>query len=350
MKKILSILLTLVACIGSQAQTPMKFAFTGDIMMGTNYPETPQGAYLPANDGAQLFKDVKAVLSQADIAAGNLEGTLLDNGGTVKRCSDPSICYAFRTPTAYVNNLTDAGMDFMGIANNHINDFGAAGIASTEKTLGGAGIKYAGLRGRCETAIIEKRGKKVGFAAFGHNRGTLSIHDMEEVKRVVGDLDRKCDIVVVSFHGGGEGPRFTHVPHASETCFGENRGNVEKFAHTAIDAGADIVYGHGPHVTRAVELYKDRFIMYSLGNFCTPYRVNLNGISGHAPVVTVDTDASGRFISGKIHSFIQQKGIGPRIDKNNAVSKNMRALTLSDFPSTPITIADDGSITRKTKK
>lgn len=324
---------------------PLTLAFVGDIMMGTTYPT--DGHYLTPDDGASLFKDTDSILRAADIAAGNLEGSLFDGVGSVKRCSNPSVCFAFKMPTRYAKHLVNAGFDFVGIANNHINDFGPEAVASTQKVLKENGIAFAGLRKGCPTAIIEKDGRKIGFAAFGHSNGTTSIMDYEEVKRNVKSLRDQCDFVVVSFHGGGEGQGYQHVPHKMETAFGEQRGDVEKFAHTAIDAGADIVYGHGPHVNRALELYKDHLIIYSLGNFCTPYRMGLSGVSGYAPVVTATINPDGTFSTGRIHSFIQQKGVGPRTDKTNAVAKNMRSLTQQDFPNTPLNIADDGTITKK---
>lgn len=337
-------ILSVVAQNVSKSDKPLTLAFVGDIMMGTTYPEN--GHFLPPSDGAELFADAASILRSADIAAGNLEGTLLDEAGNVKKCSNPSICYAFRMPTRYARHLVDAGFDFVGIANNHINDFGAPGLASTQKTLKDNNILFAGLRESCPVAILDIDGRKVGFAAFGHNRGTLSILDLNEVKRTVSDLAENCDFVVVSFHGGGEGTKFQHVPHATETCFGENRGNVEAFAHAAVDAGADIVYGHGPHVPRALELYNDHLIIYSLGNFCTPYRVNLAGVSGHAPVVTATLNPDGTFDTGKIHSFIQQRGVGPRIDSTGSVARNMRALSKSDFPKSRLNISDDGTLSK----
>lgn len=329
-----------------QQQSEVKtltFAFVGDIMMGTTYPTN----YLTADDGASIFKDTKEVLQAADIAAGNLEGSLFDGKGTVKKCSNPSTCFAFKQPTRYVKHLVDAGFDFVGIANNHINDFGPDALASTQTVLRENGIAYAGLRDGCPTAIIEKDGIKVGFAAFGHSRGTANINDYEEEKRNVKSLRDKCDYVVVSFHGGGEGKGFQHVPHKSESAFGENRGDVEKFAHTAIDAGADIVFGHGPHVNRALELYNGHLIIYSLGNFATPYKMDLSGVSGYAPIVTVTLNPDGSFYEGQIHSFIQNKGIGPRKDVSNSVAKNIRSLTKSDFPDTKLDISDNGAITKQ---
>ena len=110
---------------------------------------------------------------------------------------------------------------------------------------------------------------KYGFAAFAPNNGTVSIHDLDEARRLVSQLDSVSDVVIVSFHGGAEGSKHQHVPRRNEIFYGEDRGNVYDFAHSMIDAGADIVFGHGPHVTRAVDIYKNRFIIYSLGNFCT---------------------------------------------------------------------------------
>ena len=72
------------------------------------------------------------------------------------------------------------------------------------------------------------------------------------------------------------------------TFYGENRGNAYAFARMAIDAGADVVLGSGPHVTRAVDLYKNRFIAYSLGNFCTYGMFNLDGPNGMAPLLALN--------------------------------------------------------------
>lgn len=330
----------------TQLKKPLTLAFVGDIMMGTTFPEDAGSAYLPANDGANLFADCDSLLRAADITAGNLEGTLLDSGGTPKRCSNPKLCYIFRTPTRYVGNLVNAGFDLLSIANNHANDSGSQGVASTQKTLKEAGIAYAGRAEGARTAIIEKNGYKIGYAAFGHSRGTMSINNLASVKQTISDLKKNSDIVIVSFHGGGEGPKYSHVANATETAFGENRGNVVKFAHAAVDAGADVVYGHGPHVPRAAELYNDHIIFYSLGNFCTPYRISLGGVSGLAPVAVVEIDADGRFIKGKIHSFRQQKGKGPRLDATNEAARQIKRLSATDFPASPLKIATDGTLSR----
>lgn len=325
----------------AQAVDTIKLALTGDIMMGTTYPSTQ----LPQEEGRLLFKHVAPIISGADIAAGNLEGTLCDGGTTTKRMS--KVSYAFRTPVKFAPRLSEAGYDFLSVANNHVNDFGDTGISSTMKALDGVGIKYAGIKDLCEWSVVEKDGRRYGFCAFSHNQKTCDHRDLETVRRILGELREQADFVIVSFHGGAEGSAHNRLPYGSETFCGENRGSIRELAHFCIDEGADVVYGHGPHVLRAVEVYKGHFIAYSLGNFCTPYGINLRGISGYAPVVTVRVLADGTFVDGQIHSFIQQRGAGPLPDAQNLVAKEMKRLTELDVPKTPITISATGAITRK---
>ncbi len=316
----------------------LVIAMCGDIMMGTTYPKTQ----LPANDGKNLFDDTKSITLGADLAVGNLEGCLLD-GGRSRKGNGPN-SFAFRMPTKYGVNLQDAGYDFMSLANNHSKDFYDEGILSSERILDGLGIEHCGVEGHKEYAIVERNGVKYGICAFGHNSYTIKHTDLKRVKGILDKLRPLCDILVVSFHGGAEGADRCHLPQGQETFLGENRGNLREFTHFAIDNGADVVYGHGPHVTRCVEVYKGRFIAYSLGNFCTPYGMSLTGIKGYAPVVEIKINGKGEFLSGKIHSFIQQKGIGPRKDTTNAVAKEMKRLSEDDIKNAVIKIDGEGNI------
>ena len=316
----------------------LTIAMTGDIMMGTTFPSTQ----LPPNDGRDIFMDTKEITSRADLAVGNLEGTLCD-GGTTKKKPGPN-CYAFRTPTKFGPRLTEAGYDFLSMANNHANDFGQFGIESTEKTLDQLGIKYSGIKGRVRTAIVERNGVKYGLCAFGQNTYTVHHNDLNTVKVTLDELRPQCDILVVSFHGGAEGRTHTHLPYGHEFFLGEDRGDLRTFAHFCIDNGADVVYGHGPHVVRCMEVYNGRFIAYSLGNFCTPYGMNLTGVTGYAPVVEIKIAPDGQFLEGQIYSFIQQKGKGPRRDDTNTVAREIRNLTLADIKGSPITISETGHI------
>ena len=328
--------------LAARKDRPITIAMVGDIMMGTTFPKNERN--LTSDDGATLFQDCAEILRAADIAAGNLEGNMYDGEGKVKPCYNPQRFFAFKMPERYVNHLLDAGFDFVGIANNHIHDFGQEALEGTQRVLDKAGLAYAGVAEKKPTAIVEKDGRKIGFAAFGFDEDMPNLNNFEEIETLVSGLKKQCDFVVVSFHGGGEGVNFQHVPHKKEIT-SRDRGDVEKFAHAAIDAGADAVYGHSPHVPRAAELYKDRIIFYSLGNFCTPFRFNLQGVNGLAPLAVVTLNPDGTFAKGQIHSFVQSRGVGPRIDPSNRAAKKIRELTKSDFPSTPLHISDTGEIT-----
>lgn len=314
--------------------TLYSFVGVGDLMLGTNYPSP---SYLPADDGRQMLAHVESLLQDADVTFGNLEGTILDKGGTAKRCSDPSLCYAFRSPESYVRHFVNAGFDLLSLANNHSGDFGPTGRERTKALLKENGIAYAGLAGTDEYAIIERKGKKIGFCAFAPNRGTCDIRNISYAEGIVKKLEEQCDFVIVSFHGGAEGAKNQNVPKRTETYYGENRGDVHKFSHAVIDAGADIVFGHGPHVTRAVELYNNRLIAYSLGNFCTYGRFNLRGEAGIAPLLKVYLDEKGGFTHAEVVSVYQQKTHGPKVDGENRAFLKLKELTEADFPDTPVT-------------
>lgn len=313
----------------------------GDIMMGTNFPEDH---YLPPNQGRDLLSDVDSILQSADITFGNLEGVILNEGGDPKYCRDPKVCYIFRSPEYMLQNLKNAGFDVMSTANNHAGDFGTPGRENTMRVLDSLEIYHAGLQSR-PYVTFQKEGMKYGFAAFAPNTGTMSINDIPGAKAIVAHLDSITDIVIVSFHGGAEGSKYQRVERKTEYFYGENRGNVYRFAHELIDSGADIIFGHGPHVTRAVEVYKNRFIAYSLGNFCTYARFNLRGDNGLAPIVNVFTNSYGEFLHAQVTPVIQYAPGGPRIDHKARVIERLQYLTSKDFPEVKIKIDDSGLIT-----
>lgn len=313
----------------------------GDIMMGTNFPSE---SYLPGNDGRDLWVEVSDTLRQADVTFGNLEGVILNEGGDQKKCRNPKVCYLFRSPESYLGNLLDAGFDVVSLANNHAGDFGQPGRDNTMKALDSIGISYSGLLDAPTTTFMVD-GMKYGVVAFSPNVGTVSIHNKERAIDLVERLDSLVDVVIVSFHAGAEGSKHEHVTRKTEMFYGENRGNVYEFAHLMIDHGADVIFGHGPHVSRAIEVYKDRFITYSMGNFCTYGRFNLRGVNGIAPIVKIETNYEGKFLRGQLIPIYQPGAGGPKIDsKKRAISK-IRELTKKDFPESNLLIDDSGFIT-----
>ena len=341
-RRIILTLLLSVFPLASFSQVPpdncLTIAAVGDIMMGTTYPED----LLPPDDGTGIFDNVQDELRGNDIVLGNLEGPLVDEGTTTKCRKPGKTCYAFKTPTRYVKYLKDAGFTALHIANNHASDFGPEGFESTLRTIGAAGIQPVGGRAIAKFGL---KGKRVAVAGFFYSSSpyAYSILEINEARKIVGELKAVNDIVVVSFHGGAEGSSAIHVADKDEEFLGEERGNVVAFAKAVIDAGADLVIGHGPHVLRAFEVYKGKFIAYSLGNFLTYERFNLDGPNGVSAILKVRIDAAtGNFIGGQLVPVkLVHEGIPVRDPGNRAVTL-MRNLIREDVPGQKISIANNG--------
>ena len=314
----------------------------GDMMLGTNYPASPN--YLPGNnDYTSLLAPVADILKDADLTFGNCEGTFSDDIKYAKKCNNPKWCYRFSMPEDYVNGFVNAGFDVVSIANNHLGDLGNWGRKNTVRVLEESGLHFAGLT-NIPTDTFTINDVKYGFCAFAPNEGTCQITDYKKMQETVKLLKKDCQIVIVSFHGGAEGSKHEHITRKYEHFLGQNRGNVYKFAHTAIDAGADIIFGHGPHVTRAVEVYKNRFIAYSMGNFCTFRRFNISGVNGIAPIVKVFVNAKGEFLKAKLTAVYQKDGKGTKLDPQKRVIKRMQELVNEDFPESKLVIKDNGDV------
>lgn len=321
----------------------ISIAGVGDIMLGTSYPSTK---YLPPNDGRNLLDPVKDILTKATLAFGNLEGCFLNEGDPAKQCKDSTKCYVFRMPERYAPYLKEAGFDMLSLANNHAGDFGNPARKATIGLLDSLGINHAGQTIRPYTTF-EQGGLKYGFVAFSPNSYTLQITEIEYAESIVRELDSLCDVVIVSFHGGAEGTDHQHVTRQTETFYGENRGNVYEFSHRMIDAGADVIFGHGPHLLRATELYKDRLICYSLGNFATYARFSLSPPKHLAPIVEVFMKPDGTFLYAKVHNFVQHGEGGPEADDKSQSYTQLKKLTESDFPETNLQFKGNNLILRK---
>ena len=223
------------------------------------------------------------VMRGADIAFLNHEQVLADSGfPTLKAIAkaDPSI----------VDELTWAGVDLVSIANNHLMDFGPSGLTTTLKTLDAAGIKHAGAgftpAQAYQAAVAEKNGLKValvavmvsptldiGTAAIEASPGVAWVRgstvrqldgkvviapwesDLRLMEVAIRAARRNADMVAVSMH--------IHWGGAAEI----DPAGKQLITHAAIDAGADIILGHGPHVVNGIEFYKTKPIIYSAGNF-----------------------------------------------------------------------------------
>lgn len=304
---------------------------TGDIVMGS----TPD---LPPDGGRSFFSDVETDLA-GDVVIGNLEGTL-SSGGTSKCGERSTNCFAFHTPPSYARWLAGAGFTAMSIANNHAYDYGAHGLEQTIVALEGAGLRYAG---RPDQITLQKVGRiRVAIVGFAPYPWAAPLTDIPGARRLVREADRLADVVVVTMHAGAEGRDRQHVRPGAETFLGENRGNPMGFSRAVIDAGADLVVGHGPHVLRGMEWYKGRLIAYSLGNFAGYKVFSLGGPLSTSGILRVTLDGAGRYETGRLVAT-HMVGAGlPALDAAEKAHGVVRSLSREDFGRRAVKVSRDG--------
>lgn len=238
------------------------------------------GDMVPAKDtsyNTTVFSFVASELQKPDVMIGNLEGTFANEFRTSKCTFILARCHAFRGDESFARALKTAGFDVVSLINNHSYDYGEDGLKDTLAVLDATSISYIAPN-KITTSILVK-GKRIGILGLSSTQPSVTITDYDFITEQVVTLKSQNDFVIVLFHGGNEGSGKTAVPGTYEYMGTENRGDVQRVAYTAIDAGADIVLGSGPHVLRKIELYKDKTIAYSLGNF----------VGGNGRLITTDT-------------------------------------------------------------
>lgn len=226
----------------------LTLSVVGDCTLGTDETfdyDTSLNAYYE-NYGADYFlQNVKDIFSADDLTIANFEGTLTDSDEREDKT------FAFKAPASYASILTGGSVEAVNTANNHSHDYGDQSFDDTLAALDDAGIVHFGYD---ETAVMDVKGIKVGLV------GIYELYDHLEREQQLKDNIAKvkadgAQLIVVIFHWGNETET---VPDSNQTTLGR----------IAIDEGADLVCGHHPHVLQGIETYKDRNIVYSLGNFC----------------------------------------------------------------------------------
>ena len=327
---------TLPECVAKK--DTVTIVAVGDVQLGTFYPDFK---YLPSYEAVCCFlNDVKPALAGGDVTFCNLEGCFADTSMGVRKIRNTKISHRFGVPAGYVDALCDAGFSLISTANNHSGDFAEPGRKLTSAVLDSVGFNWAGYLSR-PYAVFEKDSVKYGFCAFSPNSGVCHIalkkRAVEMVKHLKRDLE--CDVVIVSFHAGGEGVDFQHVSRQKEFYVGTYRGNCYEFAHMLVEAGADLLLGHGPHVLRGAELYKGKLILYSMGNFATYSDISVSGLCGVSAVFRIRYYVpEGRFLSADIVSTYQQKPHkpGPHPDAKHRAFYCLRNLSQEDFPESSL--------------
>jgi hypothetical protein len=181
----------------------------------------------------------------------------------------------------------------------------------------------------------------LGFAPYSD---TASLLDMPLARTLIDRADALADIVVVAIHAGAEGTGAMHMTGGEESYVGEDRGDAEAFAHMAVDAGADLVLGSGPHVLRGMELYRHRLIAYSLGNFAGYHNFALDGALADSAVLRVRLSARGAFRSGRVRSVLLVGAGMPASDPTGAGARLVSQLSQDDLGSRAVSVSPGGRI------
>lgn len=322
--------------VGQEAPKPLRtitIAAVGDTMVGSVYPTR---AAMPPEDGRRVFERVKQLWAEADIVMGNFEGTVSSDASAARALGSHS--YRFLIPAESLSIYKEAGFTFLTLANNHGMDAGLPAREATVAAMDGAGLAHAGSLAQ-PSAILVINGLRVGIIGVAPHMNCFPL-DAEVVGQRVKELKESdfCDLVVVTMHAGAEGAKALHVPRQKEIYLGADRGDVYAFAHAVIDAGADLVVGHGPHVPRAMEVYKNRLIAYSLGNFATHGSFNVKGVNGLGLVLEATLLEDGSLEGLRIHSTRQDKGtegwslgIPVEPDPEEGARKLVESLSREDF-------------------
>lgn len=322
---------------GTTTADTISLSATGDIIMA----QAP--SRIPPNNGRGFFNGVQQALV-ADLVMGNLEEPLTEDTGHRKCGATATGCHQFRAPPSYAAHLRDAGFQLLNLANNHGNDFGETGHRNTQKALDDHGLKHTGDPG--QITVVTVKGIRVAVLGFSSYRWSNSLIDLDEARTVVRRAAAQADLVVVQVHMGAEGSGATRVRPGTEMFLGENRGDPIRFSHAVIDAGADLVVGHGPHVMRGLEFYHGRLIAYSLGNFAGGAgTLRADGNLGLGAILKVSLHRDGSWAGGTFVSTTHQGGGGlPRLDSGKRGLAAIRNLSRLDFPTTGPQWEADGSI------
>ncbi len=333
------ILLTLVSLnyYTLKANT-LRIQATGDVM-----PHSDYHSELPEADLSHLGPLLKE--GNPHLVMGNLEGPLTSS----TTCSKKLIAgksYAFRIPPRYAEILKTLGFNVMTLANNHSTDFGVKGLEESRRLLTQVGILPIGSGKTIDTVTIN--GIPLSLFGISWRQQHLSyLYDENLLLEMIQQEKQKGRVVIISAHGGGEGSKARYIADANETMVGENRGNFYRFCHRAIDSGADLILGHGPHVVRGIKLYKNRLIAFSLGNFLTHGSFNTSGFNQYTLILNLTIDHEGKFQNGNIVPMKQkklgaEKGV-PVYDSTFYTIELLQELS-AKIPESGLTISNRGEI------
>jgi hypothetical protein len=316
------------------ASAALTIGWVGDVTPGSQYGTI-------TGDGRALFAAMRPVLRRPDVMVANLEGTL-GAGGAAKCVTGTPNCFAFQALPAAARTLRWAGIDVVNLANNHSFDYGAEGRRSTLAALQDAGLGVTGLPGRI--TVVRRRGISVALVGFSTYPWAPRLTDPAEVRDLIGRAARAADVVVAILHAGAEGAAYARTPAGTEYAYGEDRGDVRAFARTAVDAGADLVLGSGPHVLRGLQRRRGRLIAYSLGNFAGVQNFSTAGTLALSGVLRVRVSRRGAVEAARLIPVRLGPTGTPARDTSGAALRFVDQLSAADFGASAARVAPSGTV------
>lgn len=329
----------------------------GDVTLGTNLDTTwtermsqwlkrPVPA-LPRAD--VLLRPLRSLLSDADIVLVNVEGAIGTGPVETPKCApDSKGCFALRQPSstaAALRRLSRHGRVVGNVANNHARDAGADGLTQSVALLTHAGVYVTGMD-TLATPVVTRNGDTVAFLGFSISNGP-DPRDIDAVKRHVARAAARYPLLVVTMHMGAEGRGAQRTRDTTEVYLDEHRGNPVAFAHTAADAGARLVVGHGPHVVRAIEWRNESLIAYSLGNLVTYGPFSLREPLNRGAILCARLDAKGRVIEAHLRPTKQRAPGRVSADRSSRAVILADSLTRLDFPDSGAVLVTEAEVKRK---
>lgn len=339
-------------------RAPIRVCAGGDVTLGTNLDTAWMrrgGARLRAEHGlsdepASLVAPLRPLFADADIVLLNVE-TAIGRGPAKTKCGPRSKnCYAFRSPPSAAAALRSLGRDdayvIGNVANNHARDAGDVGVDSTISHLHRATVLVTGAD-TLATPVVLRGGTTVAVLGFYAGDMVTDARNIAAVSRHVARAVEQYGTVVVTAHIGAEGIGWQRVGDSTEFFLESriDRGNPVAFARAAIDAGAALVVGHGPHVLRAAEWRGDRLALYSLGNLVTYGPFNNAEPINRGAVACADLDGAS-VVGADLRATVQ---IAPGVVMQDPAGRALRlidSLSVLDFPGSGARVDPWGELRR----
>ncbi len=345
---------TAVGTVG--AQRGIRVCAGGDVLLGNNLDTTWAArasgrigrAVSSTPDPFPLLAPLLPLVADADIVLLNIEGAIGEGAASSKCQPGSRNCYAFRQPPGVapaLRQLAGDGELVGNVANNHAMDAGHLGFLATQEHLAQADVHVVGAD-TIATIVITPNGDSVAFLGFSTAQAGPDPRDLAAVRRHVMRAATDHALVVVTMHMGAEGVEAQRTPAVSEQYLGEDRGNAVAFARAAADAGASVVFGHGPHVMRAAEWYQESLVLYSLGNLLTYGPFSLVEPLNRGGMACVTLTREGHVQSAVLRSTLQEPPGIVQPDPTGRAAWLVDSLSQLDFPGSAARLYGEAVIRR----